>query len=100
MKSRDLDLEILIGRVLRIGVTASSVSLGVGLVLSILAPEAGGRLLHTGLIILLLTPTARVVLSIIEYTAAADWPFVALTTIVLLELVVGAIAAVVFNRRV
>jgi hypothetical protein len=39
------------------------------------------------------------VLSIVEYAIARDWTFTLLTSIVLLELIGGAVAAVVFHRR-
>ena len=99
MTSRDEALEALIGRVLRIGVTVSSVCLAVGLLLSIVQPGAGGTLLNVGILVLIATPAARVVLSIVEYAAARDWTFTLLTTIVLLELVGGAVAAVVFHGK-
>ena len=95
----DARLEVLIGRVLRIGVTASSVALAVGLVLSLGSPGAGLTILNVGILLLIATPAARVVLSIVEYALARDWPFTLLTTIVLLELVGGAIAAVVFHKK-
>jgi uncharacterized membrane protein len=56
-------------------------------------------LLQAGIITLILTPSARVVLSIVEYAAARDWTFTLLTSIVLLELIGGAVAALVFHRR-
>ena len=95
----DSGLEVLIGRVLRIGVTASSICLAVGLVVSLVAPGAGPAILNVGIVLLILTPAARVVLSIVEYATARDWTFTLLTTIVLLELVAGAVAAFVFHRR-
>jgi uncharacterized membrane protein len=49
-------------------------------------------LLTTGLIILLATPPARVVVSVIEYIRERDWTFVVLTVIVLLALA-GSVAA-------
>jgi uncharacterized membrane protein len=95
----DAGLEVLIGRVLRIGVTASSVALAVGLVLSLVSSGAGLTILNVGVLLLIATPAARVVLSIVEYALARDWPFTLLTTIVLLELVAGAVAAVVFHKK-
>jgi uncharacterized membrane protein len=95
----DAGLEVLIGRVLRIGVSASSIALGAGLVLSLVSPGAGGAILNVGILLLIVTPAARVVLSIVEYALARDWPFTVLTTIVLLELIGGAVAAVVFHRK-
>jgi uncharacterized membrane protein len=95
----DAGLEVLIGRVLRIGVTASSVCLALGLVISLMSAGAGGTILNVGILLFIATPAARVVLSIVEYVAARDWTFTLLTTIVLLELVAGAVAAVVFHRK-
>ena len=99
MSGSDANLERLIGRVLRVGVTASSLSLALGLAVLFLFPQPSAWLLQAGIIILLLTPTARVVLSIVEYASARDWTFTLLTSIVLLELVGGAIAAIVFHKR-
>jgi len=100
MNPRDADLELLIGRVLRAGVTASSVCLAAGLILLFPLPHVSAWLLQAGIILLILTPAARVVLSIMEYAAARDWTFTLLTSIVLLELIAGAVAAVVFHRRI
>ena len=88
-------LERLIGRVLRIGVTTSSVCLVAGLGLSLAGgTDAAGRiLLHVGLIVLMATPAARVVVSVGEYATERDWLFVALTSIVLLELLGSVVAA-------
>jgi len=86
-------LERTIGRVLRLGVGASSVLLAAGLVLT-LAHEADGFapiVLTTAIAILLATPAARVVISVAEYARERDWLFVALTSIVLLTLA-GSIA--------
>ena len=95
-------LERIIGIVLRAGVMTSSVCLSVGLVLSL--ATGGGPvaafLLNTGIIVLLATPLARVIVSTWQYVSNRDWPFAALTFIVLLELVASAVAALVFNRRV
>ena len=94
-------LERIIGRVLRAGVTISSVCLATGLVWAIAAGASGipRLLLQTGIIVLLCTPVARVIVSIAEYVVERDWRFAALTTIVLLELLASALAALVFNRR-
>jgi uncharacterized membrane protein len=99
MNERDASLEALIGRVLRIGVAASSVCLAAGLALSAANAAAGASLLNVGIVLLILTPAARVVLSIIEYAAARDWRFTLLTSIVLLELIAGAVAAVIFHKK-
>jgi uncharacterized membrane protein len=89
-------LEQAVGRVLRVGIRASSVCLGNGLALALggVAPGLARRLLTTGLIILLATPIARVAVSAVDYARERDWLFVALTLIVLLELAAGVVAAV------
>jgi uncharacterized membrane protein len=99
VNSADANLEVLIGRVLRAGVTASTLCLGGGLIALFVFPHLSAWLLQAGIVILILTPGARVVLSIVEYAAARDWTFTLLTSIVLLELIAGAVAAVVFHRR-
>jgi uncharacterized membrane protein len=96
-------LERAIGVVLRAGVTLSSLCLAVGLLLSFAGVGAAGAsqlLLQVGILVLLATPAARVVVSVVEYVIERDWTFAALTLVVLGELVASAIAALVFNKRV
>lgn len=93
-------LETTIGLVLRAGVTASSVALAAGLVLEFMNAPGAQWLLHAGILTLLATPVARVVVSIAEYIRERDWTFATLTAIVLAELLASAIAALVFNKRV
>ncbi len=95
-------LERSIAVVLHAGVMASSVALALGMLLTLanVAPDVAFGLLHLGIVILICTPAARVVISTVEYAAARDWPFMTLTLIVLGELMVSAAAALVFNRRV
>jgi uncharacterized membrane protein len=94
-------LERVVGAVLRAGVAASSLCLIVGLLWTIAAGSGGipSSLLQIGIVVLLGTPAARVVVSIAEYVAERDWRFATLTVIVLLELLASAVAALVFNRR-
>lgn len=94
-------LERSIAIVLRAGVVTSSVCLALGLILSLagVSAPAAHVLLQIGILVLLCTPVARVVISTVEYAAAREWTFAALTTIVLLELVASGVAALVFNRR-
>lgn len=99
MTKRDAQLEVLIGRVLRTGVLASTLCLVVGLALAFLQPQAAPWLLNAGILLLIATPAARVVLSIVEYAVVRDRLFLILTTIVFLELVAGAVAALVFHRK-
>ncbi|HZP49135.1 MAG TPA: DUF1634 domain-containing protein [Vicinamibacterales bacterium] len=100
MKPGDTQLEILIGRVLRIGVVTSTACLAVGLVLALVQPQSSPALLQAGIVLLIATPAARVVLSIVEYAIAKDRLFLILTSIVFLELVAGAVAALVFHKRI
>lgn len=101
MEASDFKLEERLGQILRVGVTASSVCLGVGLVLSLMtgALAAGGALMTAGLVMLMATPVARVAASVVEYGVHRDWTFFTLTAIVLLELLAGIVAALVFHKR-
>jgi len=92
-------LERTIGIVLRVGVVASSISLAVGVILAFLNAPGAQLLLHVGVVTLLATPVARVIASIADYAGERDWTFVALTAIVLVELLGSVAAALVFNRR-
>jgi uncharacterized membrane protein len=87
-------LETTIGEVLRFGTITSSTMFAVGLLITLAGyqPMVAQLLLTTGLIILLATPPARVVVSVIEYIRERDWTFVVLTVIVLLALA-GSVAA-------
>ena len=94
-------LERSVALVLRAGVMLSSACLAIGLGLSFVpaAHAVAAALLQIGIVVLLCTPVARVVISTIEYVVEREWRFAALTTIVLLELVASAVAALIFNRR-
>lgn len=92
-------LERIGGRVLSAGVAASSICLAVGLLLEVLGARSGGALLlDVGLVVLLATPAARLIVSVIEYSVERDWVFLSLVGIVLIELMVGVVAAFVFHR--
>ena len=94
-------LERSIAVVLRGGVLVSSVCLAAGLLLSMTyaTPALANTLLQAGILVLLCTPVARVIISTVEYILEREWPFAFLTAIVLLELFASAVAALVFNRR-
>jgi uncharacterized membrane protein len=100
-ESTDARIERVVGLVLRGGVGTSSVLLSAGLLLSFVAHGwIGGAILMTaGLLVLMGTPAARVVASIVEYAWARDWLFVVLTGLVLLEICGGVIAALVYHQR-
>jgi uncharacterized membrane protein len=84
-----------IGEVLRFGTITSSTMFAIGLVMTVVMYQTAVArlLLETGLIILLATPPARVVVSVIEYIRERDWIFVVLTLIVLLALAGSVVAA-------
>lgn len=96
-----LALEAIIGVVLRAGVTLSSACLGLGLVLSLSggSASAAGLLLQVGILVLLATPIARVVVSIVQYVGERDWRFTTLTLVVLVELMASVVAALIFGRK-
>jgi uncharacterized membrane protein len=89
------DLERTLGRVLTIGTRASTVALALGLAAAFLAPtHAATRwLLTAGLLVLLLTPVARVVTSVVGYLSERDWQFAFYTGIVLALLIGSFVAA-------
>jgi uncharacterized membrane protein len=86
-------LERWLGRILTAGVLASTGLLAVGLILQLLGVQPGGAaaLTRGGLIVLMATPVARVVVSVVEYALERDWLFTALTTTVLVILL-GSLA--------
>ena len=87
-------LERTIGAVLRAGVMFSTACLAGGLVLTLAAPQSlAASLLNVGIIVLLATPVARVLVSVVDYAQQRDWTFTVLTLIVLIELAVGAMTA-------
>jgi uncharacterized membrane protein len=82
--------------VLRWGARTSTVLLAAGLLLEFLnfAPTTGVWLTRLGLIVLMATPVARVVASVLEYVREKDWLFAALTATVLTILVGSLLVAV------
>ena len=96
-----MNLERVIGNVLRGGVMLSTVCLSTGLLLSLATSggPASAFLLNAGIIVLLATPVARVIVSTVQYIHDRDWRFATLTIIVLVELLASAVAALVFNRK-
>ena len=91
----DRGFESALGRLLGIGVLASSACLALGLALTLLRPAEGAQraLLTSGLVLLMATPIARVAVSAFTYARRRDWLFAALTGIVLLELFASVAAA-------
>lgn len=97
----DLLLEERLGSILRVGVQASTVCLAVGLLLALAMGESrlSTILMHAGLLALMATPVARVATAVVDYGFGRDWLFFTLTTLVLLELSAGIIAALLFHER-
>ncbi|PYR46220.1 MAG: hypothetical protein DMF89_22770 [Acidobacteria bacterium] len=94
----DARLERILANVLWTGVVASSLSLAVGLVLTLASGgAASGPWLTIGLLTLMATPVARVVVSAIAYVVQRDWLFAFLTSLVLLELAASVVTALVFR---
>lgn len=81
-------LERSLGKILTAGVLASTGLLAAGLLLQLLGvePGAAAALTRAGLIVLMATPVARVVVSVVEYALERDWLFATLTTTVLIIL--------------
>lgn len=87
-------LERSIALVLRGGVTLSSACFAVGVVLALAGSgPLADRLLQVGIVVLLATPVARVVVSVVEYAQQRDWTFTVLTLIVFVELMAGVLVA-------
>jgi uncharacterized membrane protein len=78
-------LEHLVGRVFKAGTVVSGSMLAVGLLLSFLWPSSRvtENLLAGGVIVLLVTPIARVLASFFDYLWMRDWWFALWTGIVL-----------------
>lgn len=84
-------LEHKLGRLLLTGVVSSAACLAAGLLLSLagILPAAANAILTGGLVILMITPLARVVTSLVVYARMRDWFFVATTILVFVELLLA-----------
>jgi uncharacterized membrane protein len=93
-------LERTVGRVLRTGIGATTVCLSSGLALTLMGigRRPAELLLTIGLMLLLATPVARVVASVVDYARARNWVFFVLTVIVLAELAASVIYAIYAGR--
>jgi uncharacterized membrane protein len=89
-------LERTVGRVLRAGIGATTVCLSSGLALRLIGigHRPAELLLTIGLMLLLATPVARVVVSVVDYARERNWVFVGLTVIVLAELAASVLYAI------
>lgn len=84
-------LERQLGRLLYAGVMSAAVCLTIGLMLTMagISAAVSNTILTTGLIILMLTPLARVVTSLVVYARMRDWFFVATTVMVFVVLLLA-----------
>lgn len=91
-------VEALLGRLLTTGVRISNGLLAVGLVLwAVGGPNVpAALLLHAGLLALIATPVARVIVSLVEYVRERDW-FFALTTAAVLAVLAVTVAVALAN---
>jgi uncharacterized membrane protein len=82
-------LEVQVGRLLQTGVLMSAACLGIGLALWIARGSStpANALLTCGLVVLMMTPLARVVASLIAYVRLRDWFFVGTTVMVFVVLI-------------
>ena len=91
-------IERRLGRVLTVGTRISTAVLALGLVVTFAlpgSPHLARALLTAGLLVLLLTPVARVAVSVVGYVSERDWWFVLYTGIVLALLIASFVAAFV-----
>jgi len=88
-------LEQILGRLLGIGVSASSVCLTAGLLMTLASGNnaVARALLAAGIGVLLATPVVRVAVSSVGYAMRRDWLFVTLTLVVFGELLASIVAA-------
>ena len=88
-------LERWLGKLLGAGAVTSTALLAVGLVLQLAGalPHVATDMTHIGLIVLIATPVARVVASVVDFTLSRDWLFVTLTSLVLVILLGSLLVA-------
>lgn len=96
MTTSDATLEHRLGRVLRAGGVVSTALLAAGLLAFFVAPTVSvtSWLLNAGLVLLMATPVARVMVATLGYLASRNWLFAALAFMVLCVLIVGVVIAV------
>ena len=77
-------LETTLGHLLRTGVMSAAACLAAGLIVSLVAGSTplATTILKIGLIVLMMTPLMRVVVSLVAYARMRDWFFVSTTLIV------------------
>lgn len=88
-------VEVALGRVLGAGSAASTALLALGLLMTIAIPEAAatGVLVRAGLVILMFTPMARVLVATVTYARSREWSSALMAATVLLVLLVSVVLA-------
>ena len=89
-------LERWLRRILGVGAVSSTSLLAAGLVLQLAGalPHVATVMTHAGLIVLIATPVARVVASVVDFTISRDWLFTTLTALVLVILLGSLLVAI------
>ena len=84
-------LETTLGHLLRTGVMSAAACLALGLIVSMAAGSTplATTILKVGLVILMVTPLMRVVVSLVAYARMRDWFFVGTTLLVFAMLLVA-----------
>lgn len=83
-----MNAELLISRLLRIGVAASMTLVVAGMVIGVISP-LGHDVAMLGLLLLIATPVLRVAMSIYVFARERDTTYVVITTLVLLLLILS-----------
>lgn len=89
------DLELRIGLVLKTGSLISTAFLALGLVAILAMPDsaAGPVLVNSGLVIVMITPVARVLVALVGFVQQREWRFVAMTVAILGVVAASVLAA-------
>ena len=82
-------LELRVGRLLEAGVRLAAACLGIGLALWFVLGDGrpANLLMTTGLVVLMVTPLARVVAALVTYVRLRDWVFATTTVMVFVVLI-------------
>jgi hypothetical protein len=83
-------LELRVARMLSVGTWTASVLIGLGLMLP--SPLARNNAVMAGVTIFILLPVLRVILMLIVFWRARDFPFAAVSALVLIVIALGFVA--------
>lgn len=93
-RPRSGTLEPLLAKLLTVATTISGAVILLGIGLTLAKSAHAPRVLLAGLVLLALTPVARVVCTLVVFTAQRAWIYVAACLLVLAVMVVGYFTAV------